>query len=94
MVAAVKIAYRDGNIIVSAELPGLTEKDVKVEINEDLLTIQGERKVEQEETEGGIRRTERKIWRVLSRHSSAGGSRYRTRTRGVSEWSVARNSCR
>lgn len=59
-VPAAEIAYRDGNLIVSAELPGLTEKDVKVEINEDFLTIQGERKVEQEETEGGIRRTERK----------------------------------
>jgi len=59
-VPATEIAYRDGNLIVSAELPGLTEKDVKVEINDDFLTIQGERKVEQEETEGGIRRTERK----------------------------------
>jgi len=59
-VPAAEIAYRDGNLIVSAELPGLTEKDVKVEINDDFLTIQGERKVEQEETEGGIRRTERK----------------------------------
>jgi HSP20 family protein len=57
---AAEIAYRDGNLIVSAELPGLTEKDVKVEINDNFLTIQGERKVEQEENEGGIRRTERK----------------------------------
>ena len=55
-----EIAYRGGNLIVSTELPGLTEKDVKVEINDDFLTIQGERKVEQEETENGIRRTERK----------------------------------
>lgn len=59
-VPAAEIAYRDGNLIVAAELPGLAEKDVKVEINDDFLTIQGERKVEQEETEGGIRRTERK----------------------------------
>ena len=59
-VPAAEIAYRDGNLIVSAELPGLTEKDVKVEINGDFLTIHGERKVEQEESEGGIQRTERK----------------------------------
>ena len=59
-VPAAEIAYRDGNLIVSAELPGLTERDVKVEVNDDFLTIQGERKVEQEETEGGIRRTERR----------------------------------
>lgn len=55
-----EIAYRDGNLVVSAELPGLTDKDVKVEINDDFLTIQGERKLEQEQTEGGVRRTERK----------------------------------
>jgi HSP20 family protein len=55
-----EIAYRGGNLIVSTELPGLTEKDVKVEINDDFLTIQGERKVVQEKTEGGIHRTERK----------------------------------
>ena len=28
-VPAAEIAYRDGNLIVSAELPGLTEKDVQ-----------------------------------------------------------------
>jgi HSP20 family protein len=59
-VPATEIAYRDGNLIVSAELPGLSEKDVKVEINGDFLVIQGERKIEHEEAEGGVRRTERK----------------------------------
>jgi HSP20 family protein len=57
---AVEIAYRDGNLDVSAELPGLNEKDVKVEIENDFLTIHGERKVEEDKTEGGIRRTERR----------------------------------
>lgn len=42
-----------------AELPGLTENDVKVEINNDVLIIQGERKVEQNKTEGGAHLTER-----------------------------------
>jgi HSP20 family protein len=59
-VPATEIAYRDGNLVVSAELPGLSEKDVKVEINNDFLIIQGERKVEQEENQGGIQRTERR----------------------------------
>jgi HSP20 family protein len=57
---ATEISYSDGKLIVSAELPGLTEKDVKVEINNDFLVIQGERKVEHEEGDGGIRRTERR----------------------------------
>ena len=59
-VPTTEIAYRDGTLSVSADLPGLTEKDVKVEINNDFLVIQGERKVEHEEDEGGVRRTERK----------------------------------
>lgn len=57
---AMEISYSDGKLIVSAELPGLTEKDVKVEINNDFLVIQGERKVEHEEGDGEIRRTERR----------------------------------
>ena len=55
-----EISYRDGNLIVSAELPGLSEKDVKVEVNDDFLIIRGERKVEQQEGDGGVRRTERR----------------------------------
>ena len=59
-VPTTEIAYQDGNLVVSAELPGLTEKDVKVEINDDFLIIQGERKLEKEEGDGGVRRTERR----------------------------------
>ena len=55
-----EISYQDGNLVVSADLPGLNEKDVKVEINDDFLVIQGERKVEQQEGDGGVRRTERR----------------------------------
>jgi|SRR5579871_607894 HSP20 family protein len=59
-VPTTEIAYRDGNLVISADLPGLTEKDVKVEVSGDFLVIQGERKVEQEQNERGIRRTERR----------------------------------
>jgi HSP20 family protein len=59
-VPTTEIAYRDGNLVVSADLPGLTEKDVKVEINDDFLIIEGERKLEKEEGDGGVRRTERR----------------------------------
>jgi HSP20 family protein len=57
---AVDVEYRNGKLEVSAELPGLQENDVKVEISNDVLVIQGERKIEQEESQGGIRRIERK----------------------------------
>jgi HSP20 family protein len=36
-------------IILSAELPGLTDKDVQVELNKDMLTIRGEKKSHREE---------------------------------------------
>jgi HSP20 family protein len=55
----VELAYRDGNLVVSAELPGIKDTDVQVQINDDVLVIQGERRVEREENDGGIRRTER-----------------------------------
>ena len=56
---AIEVAYRDGNMVVSAELPGLTEKDVQIDINDGFVSIQGERKVEHEEDQGGVHRTER-----------------------------------
>jgi HSP20 family protein len=59
-VPAVEVSYRDGNFVVSAELPGLTDEDVTVEIDDDAVVIEGERQVEHEETQGGIHRTERR----------------------------------
>ena len=36
----------DKSYVVTVELPGLNEKDVKVLVEDDLLTISGEKKVE------------------------------------------------
>ena len=36
---------------ITAELPGLTEKDIKLDLTNNVLTISGEKKVEQEEKE-------------------------------------------
>ena len=55
----VEIRESDGNLLVSAELPGLSKEDVRVEINNDALVIQGERKREWEEERGGVHRSER-----------------------------------
>ncbi len=60
---AVDIAVQDGNLVVAAELPGLNENDVRVEIDNDVLVIQGERRDEREEGDGGIRRIERRYGR-------------------------------
>jgi len=56
---AVEVRERDGNLEISAELPGLTKDDVKVECSPEGITIEGEKKQEMEKEEGGIHRSER-----------------------------------
>ena len=56
---AVEVKERDGNLVVCAELPGLNKDDVKVEVNNDGLVIQGEKRREHEQEEGGWHRSER-----------------------------------
>lgn len=57
-VPPIEVAYRDGNFVVSAELPGLNDEDVTVAIRDDAIVIEGEREIENEENERGIHRTE------------------------------------
>ena len=45
--------------LIRADLPGMTEKDVKVSLVGDTLTLRGERKRESETTSGNVHRTER-----------------------------------
>ena len=51
-------AYR-----VSAELPGLTEKDVELNLRDNTLTISGEKRTERDEEKGGRRYAERSFGR-------------------------------
>jgi HSP20 family protein len=57
----VEISEQDGKYRILAELPGLSPNDVRVEVDDDALVLQGERQVEREGTEGGIRRSERQF---------------------------------
>ncbi len=45
-VPKVEVKENGKSYTVSVELPGLDEKDVKVELDDDVLTISGEKKVE------------------------------------------------
>ena len=56
---AVDIREEDDAFYVDAEVPGLAAEDVKVDIEKNVLTLSGERKVEKEEVEGTYRRVER-----------------------------------
>jgi HSP20 family protein len=56
----VEIFEREGHLVVRADLPGLTKDDVHVEVTDEALTIEGERRSEHEERQGGFFRSERR----------------------------------
>ncbi|MGB8331148.1 MAG: Hsp20/alpha crystallin family protein [Polyangiales bacterium] len=56
---AVDIREEDDAFFVDAEVPGLSPDEVQVDVEKNVLTIRGERKVEKEESEGTYRRVER-----------------------------------
>jgi len=56
----IEILERSGRIVVRAELPGLSPDDVRIEVRDDALLLEGERKSEMEvEEQGGVYRSER-----------------------------------
>ncbi len=50
---------KDNKLFIRADLPGMAKDDVKVEVTDEQLTIQGERKKEVEEEREGLYRLER-----------------------------------
>lgn len=55
----VDIFERGGNLVVHADLPGLKQADVNVNVDDGILTISGERTHERTQETGGIYRRER-----------------------------------
>ncbi len=56
---AIEVRQKDNNLVISAELPGLKKEDVKLEVTDDGLIIEGERKREEERREEGFYHSER-----------------------------------
>ncbi len=56
---SVDVMESDEEIILKAELPGIELKDVEVLINDNILTLRGERKFEKEEKKENYHRIER-----------------------------------
>lgn len=52
-------------MVVKTELPGMTEKDIDIELENNILTISGERKFEEKKEEKGYQRFERKYGRFV-----------------------------
>jgi HSP20 family protein len=46
---AVDVSTNDGDLVIRAELPGVKQEDVNIALQDNVLTISGERKVEQEQ---------------------------------------------
>jgi|SRR5579872_1651693 len=57
---AIEVEEADGQLKVHADLPGIKPEDVRVEVTDDQLVIQGERKYEHEEKNKGMYRSERR----------------------------------
>src|ERR1700730_1590530 len=55
----IEVSQREGAYVVREELPGVDSGDVKLEVTPDAVVLQGERKVERDETQGGVHLTER-----------------------------------
>jgi len=55
----IEISETDKAIEVSAEMPGLERKDVEIPIDDDVLTIRGEKKIEESQKDKNVQHSER-----------------------------------
>jgi HSP20 family protein len=63
----IEVFERNEKFVVRVDLPGMKKEDVKIEVAHDELTIEGERKLEKEEKDEGLYRTERTYGRFFRR---------------------------
>ena len=58
---AVDVKENEGSFVLTADIPGLTKKDVEISINNRVLNLHGERKEEKENEDGKFYYRERHI---------------------------------
>lgn len=59
MTPRIDVAENENDVVVTAELPGIDEKDVDLTLADNALVIAGEKRAETEKSEQGYRYTER-----------------------------------
>jgi len=59
LMPSMDVTETDKEIEITAELPGLEEKDVQINVTDNLLTIKGEKKAEKEQKDKNYRLVER-----------------------------------
>jgi HSP20 family protein len=60
---AMDLMEAEGQLVLKADLPGLSEDDVNIEVRDNVLTVSGERKSEREHKRNGYYRVERAFGR-------------------------------
>ena len=58
-IPAMDLVETDDHFVLKADLPGLSEDDVHIDVEDDVLTVSGERKAEHEDKREGYVRVER-----------------------------------
>jgi len=58
-IPSMDLVETETHYVLKADLPGLSEEDVAIEVADNVLTVTGERKSEHEEKKDGYRRVER-----------------------------------
>jgi HSP20 family protein len=58
-IPAIDVVENETDYVLRADLPGLSEQDVSIELENEVLTVSGERKSEHEEHKQGYYRVER-----------------------------------
>jgi HSP20 family protein len=59
LMPALDVFEKEGKLHIDAELPGMKDKDIEIEVTQDALTISGEKRDEREVKGEGYYRTER-----------------------------------
>ena len=62
-VPAMDLVETDNHLVLKADLPGMTQEDIEIEVKDGVLTISGERKAEHEDKSEGYYRVERTFGR-------------------------------
>ena len=60
-IPAVDVTETETEFLLSADMPGLDKKDISVDIHDGVITIKGERAIDNEKTSDGYRIRERQL---------------------------------
>jgi HSP20 family protein len=59
----VELLQRGDEFVIRADLPGINKDDLRIQVQDNMLVLEGERRSEQQRSEGQVHRTERSYGR-------------------------------